>query len=135
MKGINSMKVFWAALLLLTMSFAQGVSARTPERIQFAKGKSSATVQARTGTEGVTYVVRAMSGQKLILKLKPASGIGIKVETDGREGQTVLLREEKGGTFELGLDESGDYYLFVGSVNHQSLPFTLTIKITNLADV
>jgi hypothetical protein len=110
------------------------MSAQTT-RIQFARGKSSATVSGRTGTYGVTFVVRARSGQKLILTLSPEANLGIKVETAGRNGQAVLLREEKGGTYEVGLEESGDYTIFIGSTNNRSVPFTLTVKIGRLADI
>jgi hypothetical protein len=48
--------------------------------------------------------------------MTPASN-SIKVETDGADGQQVLLREERGGTYEVGLEESGITRL-VGSINH-----------------
>ena len=114
---------------------AQESSAQEPKRIQFAKGKNSAMVQGTTGNHGTTYVVRAKSGQKLVLTLTPRSGVGIKVEMDGSYGQQVLLREERGGTYEVGLEESGDYTIFLGSTNGKSAPFTLTVKITKLADI
>jgi hypothetical protein len=70
-----------------------------------------------------------------VLTLTPRSGVGIKVETDGTYGHQVLLREERGGTYEVGLEESGDYTIFLGSINGKSAPFTLTVKITKLADI
>ena len=123
-----------AILFAILLAFGINMSAQTA-RIQFAKGKSSATVNGKTGTYGVTYVVRARSGQKLILTLSPEADVGIKVETDGKYGQQVLLREEKGGTYEVGLEESGDYTIFIGSTNDSSVPFTLTVKIGRLADI
>jgi hypothetical protein len=104
-------------------------------RIQFLKGKSSATVKGNTGTYGVSYVIRARSGQKLILRLSPNSTVGIKVEHEGSDGQAVLLREERGGSFEVGLEESGDYTIFIGSTNHRSIPYSLTVSIGKLADI
>jgi len=47
----------------------------------------------------------------------------------------VLLREENGGTYEVGLEETGEYTILIGSNNNRSTPFTLTVKITKLADV
>lgn len=135
MKGPKSLNVFWVANLAIVVSFAHSISAQTPKRIQFAKGKSSATVQGVTGTTGVTYVVRAKSGQKLVISLAPASKLGIKVETDGTYGHQVLLSEEQGGTYEVGLEENGDYTIFVGSTNNRSMSFTLTVKIEKLTDV
>lgn len=130
------MKKLLITLTIGVVLFAvQAASAQTAQRIQFAKGKSSAVVKGTTGEYGVTYVVRAKSGQKLVLTLTPASGVGIKVETDGTDGQSVLLREEKGGTYEVGLEESGDYTIFIGSTKNRSTAFTLTVKITKLADI
>ncbi|MGH7784991.1 MAG: hypothetical protein ACREO5_14255, partial [Candidatus Binatia bacterium] len=86
-------------------------------------------------TDGVYYVVRAKSGQKIVLTLAPASTVGIKVETEGSDGHQVLLREQRGGTYEIGLEADGDYTIFLGSTNHRSVPYTLTVKITKLADV
>jgi opacity protein-like surface antigen len=120
------------AIILFT---ALEASAQEPKRIQFAKGKSSATVSGATGAYGITYVVRARSGQKIVLKLTPAIGVGIKVETEGSDGQQVLLREETGGSYVVGLEESGDYSIFIGSTKGRSVNFTLTVSITKMTDV
>ncbi len=132
MKGIISLAIM---LLVFTLSCEAQAKAQTLQRIQFAKGKISAVVKGTTGSSGVAYVVKAGSGQKLVLSLTPASAVGIKVTTDGANREMVLLREKKGGTYEVGLEMSGDYTIFIGSVNNKSVPFTLTIKITKLADV
>ena len=130
-------KVMILSLLLATFAFISGVEAKaqSPKRIQFAKGKASATVKGTTGTYGATYVVRAKSGQKLVLNLAPAQKVGIRIETDGRFGQMVLLCEERGGIYEVGLEESGDYTIFIGSTGNQPVSFTLTVKITNMTDI
>ena len=111
------------------------IGAQTPKRIQFVNGASSAVVTATTGEHGVYYVLRAKSGQKLVLDLLPISKVGIKVEFDGRYGEMTLLREEKGGRYEIGLEESGDYTIFVGSINNKPVRFSLTVKVTKLADI
>lgn len=128
-------KIIGLSLLLIALVFINGIEskAQTLKRIQFAKGKTSATVKGSTGNYGVTYVVRAKSGQKLILNLAPAAKVGIKVETS--DGEMVLLREETGGTYEVGLEESGDYTIFIGSTNNQPVAFTLTVRIAKLADI
>jgi len=125
-------QIFALALLLLTI---QNSRALGQKRIQFEKGKSSAVVQSTTGSTGTAYVLRAKSGQMLVLTLTPRTGVGIRVETDGRYGQQVLLREEKGGSFEVGLEESGDYTIFLGSTNGKSASFTLSIKIRKMTDI
>lgn len=130
-------KIVGLSLVLMTLAFIGGiqVKARSPKRIQFAKGKTSATVKGSTGAYGVTYVVGAKCGQKLILNLAPAQKVGIKVETRGRFGETVLLREERGGSYEVGLEESGDYTIFIGSTDNKPVSFSLTVKITNMTDI
>lgn len=121
--------------VLLALVFTAITMAQAPKRIQFAKGKSSAVVKGLTGEYGTTYVIRARSGQKLIFDLAPARGVGIKVERDGQYGQMTLLREESGGHYEVGLEESGDCTIFVGSTSGKSVPFTLTVKTGKLADI
>jgi hypothetical protein len=126
-------------LFFLSISIILFASLMTPaqdaKRIQFAKGKSTATVSGATGVYGNSYVVRAHSGQKIVLKLTPATGAGIKVETSGSDGQQVQLREERGGTYEVGLEASGDYTIFIGSTNGRSVNYTLTVSITKMTDI
>lgn len=118
--------------LLLCKAPADG---QTAKRIQFEKGKSSATVRGTTGEYGVTYVVRARSGQKLVLDLNPAPKVGIRVDTIGRFGEIILIRQEEGGHYEIGLEESGDYTIFVGSNSGKPVRFSLSVKIGKLADI
>ena len=130
MKNLIVLLAIW--MVLFTFQAVQG---QTVKRIQFAKGRSSARVQGVTGVYGVTYVVRARSGQKLVLTLMPRSRVGIKVQTDGSYGQQVLLREESGGTYEVGLEEGGDYTIFMGSTNSKSAAYSLTVKIVKMTDI
>jgi len=123
--------LFVAAL----MFWSADARAQSPKRIEFGKGKSSATVRGTTGQNGATYSVRARSGQMLILTLRPRSGVGIKVETTGRFGHMVLLREERGGTYEVGLEESGEYTIFVGATGGKSAAFTLSVRIGRMTDI
>jgi len=110
-------------------------NAQAQKRIEFVNGKSSAVVSGTTGLYGVNYVVRARSGQKLVLDLSPALSVGIRVEFDGTYGSMVLLREQKGGHYEIGLEESGDYTIFIGPISHLPIRFVLTVKISKLADI
>jgi hypothetical protein len=125
------------AFLLIIFAGVSGTSAnaQTARRIQFGKGKTSAVVRSTTGEYGVLYVIRAKSGQKLVLYLTPGRGVGIKVETNGRFGEMTLLREEKGGHYEVGVEESGDHTIFIGSNNNKPVTFTLTVRVTKLADI
>lgn len=130
-------KIMILSALLVTCLFICGVNtqAQTSKRIQFAKGKNFATVKGTTGKYGAIYVVKARSGQKMILSLTPAQKVGIKVETRGADGEMVLLREARGGTYEILLDETGDYTIFIGSTGGQPVSFALTVTITNLTDI
>ena len=110
-------------------------NAQAQKRIEFVKGKSSAVVSGTTGRFGVYYLVNAKSGQKLVLDLSPALTVGIKVEFDGTYGGMVLLREEKGGHYEIGLEESGDYTILIGSINDKPSRFRLAVKIKKQADI
>jgi hypothetical protein len=123
------------AALALTGGAGTEAKAQSIKRIEFAKGKSGASVRGTTGSYGAYYVVRARSGQKLILNLSPAQKVGIKVETRGRYGTAVVLREERGGTFLFGLEESGDYTIFVGSTTGKTVSFALSVKIERLTDI
>jgi len=129
------MKSLYTISISIILFAAVITPAQDAKRIQFAKGKSSAVVSGATGAYGNSYVVRAHSGQKIVLKLTPASGVGIKVETAGSDGQQVLLREERGGTYEVGLEESGDYTIFIGSTTGRSVNYTLTVSIVKMTDI
>ncbi|MEO5860688.1 MAG: hypothetical protein ABIR33_17280 [Pyrinomonadaceae bacterium] len=131
MKKCKSLLLMIAIWLIV----AAPLTAQFERRIQFPKGKSSTVVKASTGNSGVTYVIRARSGQKIVLDLSPETSVGVKVETNGRYGQMVLLREESGGHYEVGLEESGDYTIFVGSTNGRPVQFSLKVGITRLADI
>ena len=130
-------KIMSLALMLLVFAFIYGTQAKAqaPKRIQFAKGRSSAVIKGITDNYGIIYVVRARSGQKSVLDLTPVSNIGIKVETEKAAGEMVLLREEKGGIYEIVLEENGDYTIFIGSTHNKPVSFTLTVSITKLADL
>ncbi len=123
--------IFLATVISVT---AYGTSAQT--RIRFVKGKSTATVSGTTGELGTSYVVRAKSGQKITLTLTPARGVGIKVTTpDGRYNESVLLDQKRGGKYVIGLDETADYTIFLGSTGRNPAAFTLTVAITKMTDI
>ena len=131
------MKRFKSLILMIAVGMiaVSPLYSQTERRIQFPKGKSSTVVRGSTGSSGVTYVLRARSGQKIVIDLSPAAGLGIKVETTGRYGHMVMLREESGGHYEVGLEESGDYTIFVGSTSRRPVSFVMKVGVTRLADV
>ncbi|HEY8561564.1 MAG TPA: hypothetical protein VIL74_14405 [Pyrinomonadaceae bacterium] len=128
-KLISSLLVF-AVLFLSNVAAADAQSAK---KIQFPKGRSSATVRGNTGKYGVYYELRLKGGQKMTLNLSPASKVGVKVERTG--GAEVLLREERGGAYTLYFEEGGDVSIFVGSTGGKSVPFTLTVSVARMTDI
>jgi hypothetical protein len=126
---------FLLVTALLVLAAALNVSGQPLKRIQFAKGTSSATVKGSTGNSGTTYVVGARSGQKIVITITPRAGVGVKVEHDGRFGHEVLLREDRGGTYEVGLEESGDYTILLGSSSGRPAAYTMTVKIVKMTDI
>ena len=130
-------KIITLAILLMTSVIIYGVqaNAQTIIPVQFAKGKSSASVKGNTGNSGIYYTIRARGGQVLLLDLSPAVNVGVKVEIDGTDGYVTLLREKKGGHYEIGLEESGEYKIFVGSTNQKPIPFMLTIGVRKMKDI
>ena len=97
--------------------------------------ESSALVKGSTGDSGATYVIRANGGQVLVLDLSPRAGVGIKVSLEGSDGLAVLLREERGGDYEVGLEETGDYTIFIGSTTGKPTSFVLSVKTRKMKDI
>lgn len=120
---------------MILAALAISALGQTEKRITFAKGKSSAVVKGNTGQSGTYFIVRARQGQMLTLDVSPAARVGVKVETNGRFGHSVLLREEHGGRFEIALEEAGDYTIIIGSLNGKPVPFNMTVSIRKLADI
>ena len=126
--------IILSAFMVLAI-FAAAAFGQAEKRIQFAKGKSSTVVKGSTGQNGTYYVIRAKQGQMLTLDVSPAAKVGMKVETNGSYGHSVLLREDRGGRFEIGLEEAGDYTIFIGSLSGKAVPFIMTVSIRKLTDI
>lgn len=129
------MKSIFLTASMILAAFAATATGQAEKRITFAKGKSSAVVKGNTGRHGIYYVVRARQGQMLTLDVSPAARVGVRVEFSGRFGHSVLLREEHGGRFEIGLEEAGDHTIFIGSLNGKPVQFSMTVSIRKLADI
>jgi len=128
-------KIIGSLLVFVALIFSNNFDARaqTVKVLQFAKGKSSATVRGNTGSTGVYYNLRVKGGQKMTLNLAPSAKVGIKVESS--RGSEVLLRQERGGSYVLYFEEGQGISIFVGSTAGRSVPFALTVTITRITDI
>lgn len=121
------------ALLLLFSALPGNTNAQETKRIQFAKGKSSATL---TGTlkanNQIYYEVGVRKGQKLTVTFKSNAGnnAGITVFAPNPDGEEKLLWGADGAgnnTYEFELEYNGDYGIQVGST--RACNYTLTVSI------
>ena len=128
-------KLLSLSLILMTLILFSPfeTAAQTDKRIQFAKGKSSATVRGTTEKYGTYYNLRVKSGQKMQLNLSPGNGVGIRVERTG--GTDVLLRQEEGGFYEVYFEEGGEISILIGATGSRPVAYTLTVKITRMTDI
>ncbi|HVE58340.1 MAG TPA: hypothetical protein VNB22_16025 [Pyrinomonadaceae bacterium] len=126
--------IIGSLLVLVAMIFSNNfeAEAQTVKVLQFAKGRSSATVRGTTGSSGVYYNLRVKGGQKMTLNLSPSAKVGIRVDSSSGD---VLLREERGGSYVLYFEEGQGITIFVGSTGGRSVPFTLTVAITRMTDI
>ena len=126
--------IIGSLLVLVALLFSNGfdAQAQTVKVLQFAKGKSSATVRGNTGNYGVYYNLRVKGGQKMTLNLSPSAKVGIRVDSSSGD---VLLRQERGGSYVLYFEEGQGISIFVGSTGGRSVPFTLTVAITRITDI
>lgn len=97
--------------------FSVSVFAQT--RINFKRGQSSAQVATRIQTNGSRqYVVRALAGQTITLRITSATG-----------GVTVSTRAHSPGTdFSYQLEQDGDVNLFVENAGAMT-QYKLTVAI------
>jgi hypothetical protein len=92
---------------------AQDVRAERVERVQFARGASSATVRGRIeGYRMVDYLVNARAGQRMTVRLDTKGRFTyFVVRAPGREDN--LYDSTSGGVARLTLPASGDYRIRV----------------------
>jgi len=123
-------------ILLLTLStFAQNGGKAEPNRITFAKGKSSAVrVGTLKGDEQYEYVFGAKKGQrvKLILLSMVPRGKFHSFKVLGADPIDFASEYDKNYAFEFTTPETGDYLVFVsfnGTSKVKSGKFDLTLMI------
>jgi len=112
------MKMRAPLVLLLSLGLV-GVASLVParagdirtERVQFAKGKTSTTIEGRiSGYETVDYKLRARAGQHMVVKLKTNNSSNyFNILAPGETEVAFFIGSNEGNRFEGDLPTSGDY--------------------------
>ena len=124
----------WASALVIALNFAipqayaQGGKAE-PLRVQFQRGRSSATLAGKLrGESQVEYVAEAKKGQKLTINLyaSPPGSITVKVMTS--DVAELELKPDSKQQWSVTLPDDDDYLLWV--VRSSGKPGTSLYKLT-----
>jgi hypothetical protein len=96
-----------AALLVSTTALA-GIHT---ERVHFAKGASSATIEGRIqGDMTIDYVLGARKGQSMNVSMATDNGANyFNIIAPGKENEAMFVGSSSGNQFEGRLPASGDY--------------------------
>ena len=132
-RSISLVAIIFAALIL---AGATAASQKQPQRIQFERGKSSATIHGHVaGFDTQDYVVEARAGQQLDIHLKGSNAATYFVLYSINGKPTDMNETDH---YSLATTESGDYVIRVflmrsaalGCLSHQSarLNFASTVK-------
>jgi hypothetical protein len=96
----------------VSLPFAQVAEAQTakPERVQFAKGKSSKTIKGKIkGDQSRLFVVNLRAGQTLTVKLVPSNASTYFNVTAPGAQQAMFIGSTSGNTMTEVIPSSGDY--------------------------
>jgi hypothetical protein len=97
-----------AALLVSTTALAGGIHT---ERVHFAKGANSATIEGRIqGDMTIDYLLGARKGQTMNVSMATDNGANyFNIIAPGKENEAMFVGSSSGNQFEGRLPESGDY--------------------------
>jgi hypothetical protein len=125
-----------ASLLLMTSSlaYAGGIETRA---VQFAKGKSSATIKGTIqGDQTIDYTLRARAGQTMSVKLATSKGANyFNVLPPGSNDEALFVGSSGGNEWTGTLPADGEYKLRVylmrsAARRNEAANYTLTVGIT-----
>lgn len=126
MKILLFLAVIFATAIFVS---AQGGKAE-PNRIEFAKGKSSTTLTGTlSNSQEMEYVFSASKGQKVTITMSNTNLFDYRVFSHENDFETEF---DSSRTATLDLPESGDYLLFVRKkmvARPRTARFVLTISI------
>lgn len=128
--------IFLIGILLLCAAniFAQGGGKAEPNRIKFAKGKSSAVLSGTlSNNEEMEYVFGAIAGQKISLKVTSVpKGNLFSFSVAGAENIELETEYDSYADYDFIAPETGDYLVFVKknpTEKNQKAKFSLTLTI------
>jgi hypothetical protein len=128
------MKKFFVYLLAGALLTGTALTAEAAKPIQFAKGKSSASVSGKIkGSDDVDYVLRASAGQTMTVDFKASKGAAyFNVLPPGSTGEAIFVGSNEGNNFKAVLPSDGDYTIRVylmGGAKDSAKPVTYTLKV------
>lgn len=109
------------------------------ETVQFAKGSTQATIQARIkGDADVDYLVRAKAGQQMTVTLKTNNPMNYFNVLPPGADEALFVGQDGSGHFEGVLPKDGEYAIRVylmraAAQRNESAQYTLTVKVTGSA--
>lgn len=111
--------LFAALALAGAPSFAQSDIVKRP--VQFAKGKSGATIRGSiTGDQTVDYTLRAAAGQTMTVKLSGGSSVYHNVLPPGSTGEALFVGSRDGNRSTTPVPASGEYTIRLYQMGHAS---------------
>jgi len=121
-------------LMLSSLARADGIETRA---VQFAKGKSSATIKGTIrGDQTIDYTLRAKAGQTMSVKLATSKGANyFNVLPPGSNDEALFVGSSGGNEWTGTLPADGEYKLRVylmrsAARRNEAANYTLTVGIT-----
>ena len=123
--------LFTSALLAVSLI---GTAEAATKQVQFAKGKSSATISGTVkGGEDVDHVLRANAGQTLNVDFKASKGAAFfNVVPPGSIYEALFVGMNEGNHYSGTLPKDGDYIIRVflkGNAKDSGKPVKYTLKV------
>jgi len=124
-------------VLVAAPSYSQSDIVKHP--VQFAKGKSGATIKGSiTGDQTLDYTLRAAAGQTMTVKLSGRSTVYHNVLLPGSTGEALFVGSRDGNNSSTTLPASGEYTIRVYQMGQaknsgQRSNFTLEVAIAGAA--
>ena len=130
------MKKLLVCLLVsaLLVGTAVTMAEAATKQMQFAKGKTSASVSGKIkGNDSMDYVIRASAGQTMTVDFKAGKGAAyFNVLPPGSTGEAIFVGSSEGDHFKAALPADGDYTIRVylmGGAKDSGKPVSYTLKV------